>query len=1267
MALQTAEYLNNYANDIKDRKHDIEDLRQELMLLSNVLGQLRDFVALQKSQDASFDSNSVLKTAISDCTRRLERVGDRLKSPSGGRLARTIDKLKWPFDKDEVQKLTTSLQRFVQTFTFALTTQGLTILAKTSDLAMAELQEKHAVFQKMTDMCKQMDMSTAESEKKTEQLGQILVLLPTLLDQSNDIREMSQHMRLAEEREQARQKSEILEWLVPASTLQRHVETQRKRANNTCEWFLQSRQFQEWQSPDTPASDLLCMGNPGVGKTVLSSFIFDHLRQKHNTEGAVVMNYYCSHFETKTQTASHLIRTLLRQVCQTLERVPVAVVEFHRETRHNIEDVLWFQELQSVLYRTLATCDKIFLVIDALDEIETIRQRNAILQALKDLRSANGNLRILATTRPHLSELHSHFHLPSTIDIAANPRDIEVYLKEKLAEQDLDLIIDPELEHEIVMKLSSNADGTFLLPALQLEHILQQVTRADVKRALSALSKTLDEAFKTSLDRIYALSPMRKELAMRTMMWISYAKRPLLMTELQQALAIREGDANLDRDNIVPSRIILESCSGLVQLDKETGTTTFVHFSLDEYLRSQARGVFDGGERTIVRACLTFLCYSSLRQLPSMGRTNFLSALNDLPFLKYAASEWGHHARSLDVTTYSDLVLPFFDNSMNLLAVSRVRDVDSPAAANWHQRTTSWAFSGGAGVSVAAYYGLVDLVKLLLTQVNSSVINTCRNMYGSLALHEAAMYGHADVCEILVQHGANFMDTNKGKGTPFYLAVSYDRLEVAQTLLKHNRAQLDLTYRDGWTALHKAADMGSESMVQFLLSSGALVAARDEKYMTPLHIAARRGHLVVARLLILAGADVTTSSRDSSETPLDLSAISGYTSLVRYLIEQGAIVNRISGDGWTPLLRACRGGHLETAELLLQHGAYVLFQDYRKNTSLHVATRSGNMKLVKVLLEHDPSITLRMLQQKDKKRNSAQHIAFFTANFNIYKYLRDLEQRLLSGDNLQVQVYDPVMPLALSIEAGDLTTTEILVRNDIRLLSTADRFGQLPLHIAFVEKAADIASFLLESGASISSRGFHAWQPLHIAASIGSLEMTELALAHGADVHATTETLQTPLLKAVSANSLSVMRCLLQAGADPRARNDRNMTSLHVAASKKFMEGIRELVHPDWGAQEVVHWRDKSSKLPRHWAEKAGHLEAATFLRLQEKLVKNTNGLLETINSFSNSQDDFTRTDTNASRMSLVSRTSSGAHSPGLNLDQRNERYTQIVLEMDSD
>jgi ankyrin repeat protein len=116
-------------------------------------------------------------------------------------------------------------------------------------------------------------------------------------------------------------------------------------------------------------------------------------------------------------------------------------------------------------------------------------------------------------------------------------------------------------------------------------------------------------------------------------------------------------------------------------------------------------------------------------------------------------------------------------------------------------------------------------------------------------------------------------------------------------------------------------------LVRILLAHGADVGAPDEFGQTPLHAAAKSGHMDLAELLIAHGGDVGKPDK-SGETPLHAAAWSGRTDLAELLISRGAEVNAKDHRGETPLDEAKRAlkVHKRDADkrmidLLKKHGA----------------------------------------------------------------------------------------------------------------------------------------------------------------------------------------------------------------------------------------------------------------------------------------------------------------------------------------------------------
>ena len=205
-----------------------------------------------------------------------------------------------------------------------------------------------------------------------------------------------------------------------------------------------------------------------------------------------------------------------------------------------------------------------------------------------------------------------------------------------------------------------------------------------LRQQLDNLSTNLADLYTATVRRIRAQPEGRQVIARKTLMWLSTARRQLKVPQLLHALAIRLEDAapNLDRDNVLLPRTILDSCCGLVVIERESDVIELNHFSVEEYLRSyDSHGFFHARdcELLISRTLLTYMRLPELERGATKSRQDFFgSLLIDLPLLDYAAFNWGKHVTNVEVDAIKALALPFLNSRKHLMAVSRAQSVRSP-------------------------------------------------------------------------------------------------------------------------------------------------------------------------------------------------------------------------------------------------------------------------------------------------------------------------------------------------------------------------------------------------------------------------------------------------------------------------------------------------------------------------------------------------------------------------------------------------------------
>jgi len=69
----------------------------------------------------------------------------------------------------------------------------------------------------------------------------------------------------------ADEKSELLQWLSPLASQDRHQDVRAGRFDGVGDWLLHTNEFREWRGSEAGAGRavLFCSGEPGVGKTYL--------------------------------------------------------------------------------------------------------------------------------------------------------------------------------------------------------------------------------------------------------------------------------------------------------------------------------------------------------------------------------------------------------------------------------------------------------------------------------------------------------------------------------------------------------------------------------------------------------------------------------------------------------------------------------------------------------------------------------------------------------------------------------------------------------------------------------------------------------------------------------------------------------------------------------------------------------------------------------------------------------------------------------------
>ena len=159
------------------------------------------------------------------------------------------------------------------------------------------------------------------------------------------------------------------------------------------------------------------------------------------------------------------------------------------------------------------------------------------------------------------------------------------------------------------------------------------------------------------------------------------------------------------------------------------------------------------------------------------------------------------------------------------------------------------------------------------------------------------------------------------------------------------------------TGLHVAAQRGLLTMAQVLVDHKADINIRDISGYTPVFNAVYTNIVEMLHYLRRQGADMNIAD-NMGRTPLHIAASIGLDNIVGILLVTGNL-HSITLSGYTPLHLASYHGNTQVVRSLCQSHANVDKQSVDGSTSLSLACRAGYFMCVEVLLQYkaDPHIS----------------------------------------------------------------------------------------------------------------------------------------------------------------------------------------------------------------------------------------------------------------------------------------------------------------------
>jgi pimeloyl-ACP methyl ester carboxylesterase len=424
-----------------------------------------------------------------------------------------------------------------------------------------------------------------------------------------------------------------------------------KWKEGTCESVLAEPAFEEWLDQSQKSAVLWLYGQPGCGKSVHAAFLIHYLI---STDRACQF-FFFQHSILAKQTATDLLKSLALQIAYATPEYEKAL-QILSDDGLNLEkadaETIWSKIFSSALF-SISRQAPIYWIIDALDESDAAL---SLLELFSSISLSQCPIRLLITSRrtPPVQNAFDRLStsLPlKTISIDFNATDIRRYATAEMEYMHGETAFKQIIVDQIVDK----ARGSFLWVRLAIQEIKRCHSRDEIKQALVSIPTGMSPMYRRMEETIKGLTrPIDISLARMILAWVTYARRPLHVDELLQALKPEHAKI-LDLNYTIN-----QTCGHFVTLDSNN-YVSLIHYTAREHLINAAEIPFSlspqSAHEELFKKTLSVFLHRSVRAKLGPGQLP--------PLYSYAATSWSFHLSrsSREPVEILNMLTKFFTSS----------------------------------------------------------------------------------------------------------------------------------------------------------------------------------------------------------------------------------------------------------------------------------------------------------------------------------------------------------------------------------------------------------------------------------------------------------------------------------------------------------------------------------------------------------------------------------------------------------------------------
>ncbi|KAK7532449.1 uncharacterized protein J3D65DRAFT_636864 [Phyllosticta citribraziliensis] len=998
------------------------------------------------------------------------------------------------------------------------------------------------------------------------------------------------------------ERDDILDWLSKLNFNTVHQSLQERVGESLVagRWLLESDTFTRWRDGDI--NRLWCTGAPGAGKSVLASIITEHLRNRvhepaNGSSNAMVACLYLSY--KADPGINELLGNILRQFESDSTEIHSEVRNLFKEYQRHGRSfrALELRDTKELLSKLAAT-RQIYVIVDALDECE----RGIRYSLMESLQSIPGGAKVLVMSRV-LDQQEDVQHGFTEQKIEAHDEDIQDYIDQTVRKHR----VLQKFSKEIKELVPQRSGRVFLIVQLHMKALTEIEVPNEVKRVLENLPDTIPASYDHVMIRIMeSKQPKRAERAKAILGWVSFARQPLSVQDLQYALASEEVTAKIDEGDLIPESDIPSFGHGLIEVDVDN-LVRFFHFSAQEFFNEHRHQLFPEFESRIALVCANYL-----RRADYEWRDYFkgrpIRAIVDCPFAEYAGMHLSQHYRQVRNHSKDPRLLEAISTliqerpSREFYCLFLLRFDGYYRKSEVFDKGDPEIWLHGARIHVipddldqwrravliptlhlAVFLGCAELARNLIKKGSNVEELDLRHQS---ALTVAFKAGHDDIASILLDCGAHFdLSSLRGLTISLHVAERNQTKAVEKIVQYHPDDEVGgfleivgevLFWLLGFFKLMLDTIFSVRTPSKNLLSSAPALNTGNEraiqtekalqKYRSFLQLAYRgdvRGLLDLLRPDSIGSIDLgPVRSRDfpyeelSSDSDSDRDGDSDFASDDSY-----EDASDIFTDSDFPSDESGEDSSDKDDEEL-DAWDHEKAQKYdtkaKKNheriktatikTACFLAVEKGHFEVIKLLLEYGVNPNLRKangqgLLHRAIARNN-RRLARLLLNYGAKVDLRDRDGNTPLMSNAGV-ANDKVLQLLKDHGAN----IDLMHKLNSRERGTA-------LFASAVFGATDVVRYFLDSGADTSLTTDRGWTPLHGAVDYGNVDCVRLLLERGARPSPINSVGETPLdLTAYSSQWYTLKGYRLKGYTDPLYKRPRR-----TGEAQRLSDEMRELL-----------------------------------------------------------------------------------------------------------